>query len=94
MTPLSMRAGSIPPALVQRLAVPGPRYTSYPPANVWGDLGPESYAGALGALASADVGVYVHVPYCKVRCGYCGLNVSGSRSAESRLAGSMPWRSW
>jgi oxygen-independent coproporphyrinogen-3 oxidase len=40
------------------------------PAPVSGDLPPEALAG----LAGADLGIYVHVPFCRVRCGYCDFN--------------------
>lgn len=29
---------------------------------------------ALGRLADAPLGIYVHVPYCSSRCGYCDFN--------------------
>jgi len=29
---------------------------------------------ALGALAARPFGIYVHVPFCAVRCGYCDFN--------------------
>ncbi len=29
---------------------------------------------ALAALPTAPFGIYVHVPYCRVRCGYCDFN--------------------
>ncbi|HEY8882602.1 MAG TPA: coproporphyrinogen III oxidase, partial [Dermatophilaceae bacterium] len=31
-------------------------------------------ASALTALGSRPLGVYVHVPFCTVRCGYCDFN--------------------
>ncbi|MGN6324643.1 radical SAM family heme chaperone HemW [Pseudolysinimonas sp.] len=31
-------------------------------------------ASALAGSDSRDLGVYVHVPFCRVRCGYCDFN--------------------
>jgi putative oxygen-independent coproporphyrinogen III oxidase len=31
-------------------------------------------AEALATLGDRQLGVYVHVPYCRVRCGYCDFN--------------------
>jgi len=31
-------------------------------------------ASALAGSAARDLGVYVHVPFCRVRCGYCDFN--------------------
>src|SRR6478609_4798123 len=42
-----------------------------------GDPAPESGelpAPALADLAATDLGIYVHVPFCTVRCGYCDFN--------------------
>ncbi|MFW8746000.1 radical SAM protein, partial [Mesorhizobium japonicum] len=31
-------------------------------------------SSALAGSADRDLGVYVHVPFCRVRCGYCDFN--------------------
>src|SRR5215212_669662 len=31
-------------------------------------------ADALATLGERRLGVYVHVPFCRVRCGYCDFN--------------------
>ncbi len=40
------------------------------PAPASGELPAEARAD----LASTDLGIYVHVPFCSVRCGYCDFN--------------------
>jgi putative oxygen-independent coproporphyrinogen III oxidase len=48
-----------------------------PSALPTGDPAPADGALPASALASAterDLGVYVHVPFCRVRCGYCDFN--------------------
>jgi len=73
--------------LVQRLDVRGPRYTSYPTVPVWkNDFPVKPYLEALKRTAedSAPIAIYVHLPYCKSRCLYCGCN-SCISSDESRI---------
>lgn len=72
--------------LIRRLDVPAPRYTSYPTVPMWSEtFGPASGLAALGRAAKAPeapLGLYVHIPFCKSRCSFCGCNVIVSRSRE------------
>jgi oxygen-independent coproporphyrinogen-3 oxidase len=48
-----------------------------PPALPLGDPPPPDGRLPRAALAGADAvpfGVYVHIPFCRVRCGYCDFN--------------------
>lgn len=55
-----------------------PRYTSYPPANRFTpSVGHGAARAALGGLPSgATLSLYVHIPYCKKLCWYCGCHTS------------------
>jgi oxygen-independent coproporphyrinogen III oxidase len=72
-------------ALIRKYNVPGPRYTSYPTVPYW-DRTPseQEWLLALGQeLAQAqDTGaaVYVHIPFCRSLCTYCGCNVRITRN--------------
>jgi len=64
-------------ALTERLDVRGPRYTSYPTAPVWqADFPVDPYREALARVGEAGrpLAVYMHFPFCRQRCYYCGCN--------------------
>jgi oxygen-independent coproporphyrinogen-3 oxidase len=54
-----------------------PRYTSYPTApHFTSDVGSDDYAGWLSRLKADDpLSLYLHVPYCRALCWYCGCNM-------------------
>ncbi len=55
-----------------------PRYTSYPPATRFsGEVGPAQANAALTALApDSSLSFYVHIPFCRKLCWYCGCHTS------------------
>ena len=55
-----------------------PRYTSYPTAVQFAsDFAPETWQEWLGALPQdASLSVYVHIPFCRQMCWYCGCHTT------------------
>ncbi|MDE6045606.1 MAG: oxygen-independent coproporphyrinogen III oxidase [Helicobacter sp.] len=54
---------------------PGPRYTSYPTANEFReDFAYAHYVESLNATPSAPLSLYVHLPFCRSACYFCGCN--------------------
>lgn len=61
-------------ALIEKYNRPGPRYTSYPPANHFRD-----YADYQPLLAGVEAGtaplsLYFHLPFCETLCWFCGCH--------------------
>jgi oxygen-independent coproporphyrinogen-3 oxidase len=58
-----------------------PRYTSYPTAPHFSSaVGPGSYAEWLSAIPRcAAASLYLHVPFCRSMCWYCGCHTSVAR---------------
>jgi len=63
--------------LLARYASATPRYTSYPTAPAWSELGPDALREALGRVGGPGrerVSLYVHVPFCRSLCHFCACN--------------------
>jgi oxygen-independent coproporphyrinogen-3 oxidase len=80
---------SLSSELLKKYNVPGPRYTSYPAVPYWADVPAEQVwldhiAKALDSSEKRGVGaaVYVHIPFCKSLCTYCGCNTRITRSTK------------
>src|SRR5471032_1842269 len=61
-----------------------PRYTSYPTAPHFSPvIGPDIYAEWLRAIPRhAHTSLYLHIPFCRSMCWYCGCNVIPTRDVS------------
>ena len=64
--------------LIRKYSVPGPRYTSYPPATRFtAELDPLELDRAIAddnAPGAGPLSLYFHLPFCESLCWYCGCN--------------------
>ncbi len=75
--------------LLKKYDVPGPRYTSYPTILYW-DTNPTvdqwiaSIGRGLDEAEQMDEGaaVYIHIPFCRSLCTYCGCNSRITQNAK------------
>lgn len=67
--------------LLRKYDVPGPRYTSYPTILYWENMPSidewlESVSDSIDLTERHGTGaaIYVHIPFCRSLCTYCGCN--------------------
>ena len=60
-----------------------PRYTSYPTAPHFSpEVGEQDYRCWLASLPPTDASLYLHIPFCRAMCWYCGCHTTvASRKA-------------
>jgi oxygen-independent coproporphyrinogen-3 oxidase len=72
-------SAQITASLLAKYDRPGPRYTSYPTAIEFHEgFTPERYLEKLDEAARSPqepLSIYVHLPFCRERCTFCGCNV-------------------
>jgi|GEM_PF-946853 len=72
--------------LFRKYAVPGPRYTSYPPANRFNEEHKardiESAIAKDNEGAARPLSRYFHLPFCESRCGYYGCTTIITRRRD------------
>ena len=79
-------SGQLWPYHADLLATPVPRYTSYPTAAEFHDgMRAADMAEGLRSVGRATpVSLYLHIPYCREICWYCGCN-TGAANRSGRL---------
>ncbi len=73
--------------LLKKYDVPGPRYTSYPPAPHFHEQ--FTYEDYLNEIVKTnygenlpDLSLYFHIPYCDTLCYFCGCNMIVTRNHD------------
>lgn len=65
--------------LIEKYQTQAPRYTSYPAVPFWNQkITSDKWLGDVSRSYNPDIGAdfYVHVPYCRQLCYYCGCHRS------------------
>lgn len=70
--------------LLEKWDCPVPRYTSYPTAPQFHELGEGVYKTHLQQFDKSEkpLSLYFHIPFCKTMCLFCGCSVVLNRSPE------------
>lgn len=63
-----------------------PRYTSYPTAPQFRPIEESTYQKHLLAASFKPLSIYIHIPFCKSMCLFCGCSVVLNRKPENQTA--------
>lgn len=72
----------IDPNLLAKWNRPVPRYTSYPTAPQFHRLEESVYEDHLARVSGKPLSLYVHIPFCRSMCLFCGCSVILNRNSE------------
>ena len=78
--------------LIKKYNVPGPRYTSYPPATQFTDklsLDDLQEKVRESGQSQRDLSIYFHLPFCQTLCWFCGCTtvITTEQSASAKYLG-------
>lgn len=69
--------------LIRKYNIKGPRYTSYPTAVQFHDISAmEAEHHLMQQPATGPLSLYIHIPFCRHLCYYCGCNKIASKSVK------------
>ena len=73
--------------LIRKYSIPGPRYTSYPPATKFttdvASLGLDDAIAQDSRPAAGPLSLYFHLPFCETRCWFCGCTTVITRRRDA-----------
>lgn len=70
--------------LVEKYSTNAPRYTSYPTALHFSESANKESLVNLTLSGSDRISLYIHIPFCRTLCGFCGCSTSVC-SDESKI---------
>ena len=83
----------VTPEVLAETATRGPRYTSYPPATELAQITRADIQHELTALRDdpSPISIYIHIPFCRSLCAYCGCNVIPTRDKSREVTTPTRW---